>query len=422
MKKLCFAILAGLVILAAVAPAAAQYNRPYFAATLGTGNQMANGTVYVRYYVPGYGTVTPSGSSSTCPTSAAGATVSWNATLRACALRFLAAGGYKGFEDNIFKDQLGGAVHYGVLDLQTGGGTAGHIGYYFWAGRAVNNTGDPGSLFSGANCAGTLASTCLGQGNTTSSTGYGLTNTPLGPINPLGGLRPIPVPKVISVTKDADPGTDATISLNWGLDVKGWSLEQTEFGPATYQVMGLAKAVVGSQCVAPTDLEYDTPLAGDVAHPYGPITGLTLDAKVSDFGKTKNDNFCYYFALKPIYDASFPVVSINWSANSTGVVFGGLASSITNTSATISKGKVVTVTWKTTLSECMQGYNVLRSFNQTGPFIKVNRTLVPDRHGPASYTYIDVLKTPEKNLWYVIEGIGCDQSIDKTQPFQAKKK
>jgi len=438
MKKLCFALLVGLVVLAAVAPAAAQ-NRGYFSSVVATSNQMPNGTVYNRYYVPAYGTVSPSGGATVCPTAATGSTISWNATLRACAMRFLgpATGvqGYNGYIDNINKDQLGGVVHYGLHDLQTGSGTASHIGYYFWAGRAVNNTGDANSVFNGLNCAGTGAQTCLGQGNATTSTGYGLVNTPLGPINPLGGLRPIPVPLIDSVAKDPDPGTDAVINLNWHLDVKGWVLEGTDFGPATYQVTGLAKAVVGGACVAPTEVEYDAPLAGDAKVVWGdmngdgtrdnPVVGTVLAARVSDFGKTKNDSFCYYFALKPIYTSGEvvgTVTSLYYSANSTGVVFGGLASGITGASATITKNKIVTIAWKTTLAECVQGYNVLRSFSQNGPFVKVNRTLIPDRHGPASYSYIDVLQKPEKTLWYEIEAISCDQSVARTPAFSAKKK
>jgi len=419
MKKLCFAFLVGLVVLAAVAPAAAQ-NRSYFASVVGTGNQMPNGTVYSRYYVPGFATVSPSGGATVCPTAATGSTISWNATLRACAMRFLgpATGtqGFSGYLDNINKDQLDGAIHYGLHDLQTGAGTPGHIGYYFWSGRAVNNTGDPASVFNGANCAGTTAATCLGQGSTTSSTGYGQINAgPINILNPLGGLRPLPVPRVQSTTPAGG------INLDWPIDVKGWSLDGTEFGPAKYQVYGLAKPAVGNVCTPPTEAEY----FGAGAHVYPIQAARVLVANVADFGYTTTDSVCYYFALMAIYnDADFvpPVTSLYLSANSTGVVFGGLASSITNMSATITKNKVVTVTWRTTLSECVQGYNVLRSFSQTGPFVKVNRALIPDRHGPSNYNYIDVLQKPEKTLWYQIEGISCDQSVERTPAFPAKKK
>lgn len=148
------------------------------------------------------------------------------------------------------------------------------MGYYFVTGRSVSQTGDPGSALHVLNCAGTLPSTCVGQGNMQNATGTSITGTSLGTIDPIGGFRPIPVPLVDNVnwsTGEISLVWNAASSVNDPLSI-------------TYGLLGTAKD-------APSDpgseSEYVVPLGG--------FSGTSGVVNTSAFGFGPEEPKCYYF-------------------------------------------------------------------------------------------------------------------------------
>lgn len=358
--------------------------------------------VFHRIWHPAVDSVSPGGDTN-C--TAGNQFVGFDAATRSCESKFFTpktgATGYRGYIEDIGNDgKPAGDVRYIAWDAQTGGGSASHTGYYFFAGKAVN-IGET-STWNGANCAGTAAATCLAQGNDSNAAGSSVGNTPLGTVANINGFRPIPVPTVQSVNKATG---DMVLTWQAASDANGT-------GQLSYDVFGVAK----TSCTAPADTEF----TGGIRN----VVGTTTTVNTSAFGKGPNDPACYYFALKLHYpNAGVSVVTSRYvSANSQGVVFGGLAATVTNIEAKLMGRSGVAVTWKTSLEDGVKGFYVTRSFTATGTFERVSG-LIAAKGQPSTYSYIDsaipTLPAKGDGIYYKIETSDIDNNIASYGPVKA---
>lgn len=394
-RKLLFVSLV-LVLGIGAAEAASQ---PYFASVMNSGNVGTN--VYNRDYNPGFATVTPS--SGNCASSAT--IVGFDSATRSCQLKFNTANqGYRGSNNDIQGD-LGtdGQLHYVVFDWEQNAGLANHAGFYFWAARTVT-TGETAQWFT-AGCSGTLTQTCIGQGTTATSNGMDVANTPLGDILPVGGFRPMPVPIVGS----ADKITGA-INLTWrdasALGVGGQ--------PPSYRLVGIAK----DSCTAPFASEFGA------GHVYADNPGLSFTANTNNFGFAPTVPKCYYFALQLVFPPalSTPVVSRYFSANSAGVVMGGLATTFSSIKVSPFKNGV-DVTWTTSLEDGTRGFYVTRAAGAGQPFERVS-PLIQANGQPSTYHYLDVTvgaAARNRALWR-IEALDADDNASASDAVPMTRK
>lgn len=388
-------LLGGLVVLvvafAAAMPANAAAQAFYMSVvTPQEGNQ------YVRYYQTGNDKVNPNCQFACSTPNVCEAPycrqVQYNAT----------AGGYRGYLEDIANyDGVAGTNYLAVWDTEKGTGGS-HAGYYLFGGGPVS-PGQTSAAFA-TGCTGTAAGTCLAQGNATNANGTAIPQTPLGTLNPVGGLRPIPVPKVSGVDT-----VGGGMTLSWEAAT---GLNGAAGATIAYDVVGLAKTTC-------------TPPAGDefVGAPRR-VSGLTTTFNVADFGNTPATPACYYFALKLVYPnaGATPVVSRFFSANSQGVAFGGLSGSVVNIQARMAGRSGVAVTWNTSLEDGLQGFHVLRSFTIDGKYEAVS-SLIPAKGEPSSYSYMDTAlpqgKVGGTGVYYQIQTVDSSEQTALFGPVKA---
>lgn len=399
-KKLALALVGVAVLVAAAAPASAD-SRVYYGSVQETGATAFGNNVYARTYNPGFATVSPG--LGACNSS--GTIVGRDDATRSCQLKFNSAGlgGYRSHSDDIFNDNGTSGQRRIVVFDAVSGTNASRVGYYFIAGRSVSQTGDPNSAHNTAGCTGSLAQTCVGQGNNSNASGSAIANTPLGTISNGGGFRPIPVPLVTSANR-----TTGDIVLSWAE-----ASSVNDVLAIAYELVGVAKDAASPPA---SEAEYTVPL-GSFSAP-----GATVNTSAFGFGPTVPK--IYYFAIRLVYPSAggTRVASRFLSANSAGVTFGGLAATVTNIRAKLVGGQGIAVSWDTSLEDGVKGFYVTRSFTQNGTYERVSG-LVAAKGQPSSYTFIDTNvpagQVRATGVYYKIDTVDVDDQLQSFGPAKA---
>lgn len=335
-------------------------------------NSDVGAPVYVRYFTPSVTGWNLGGGVTQGPCTVAAGT--YDAGTAYCQIVFNTHNtpntGYRGQAENIFNFQKDyGTVFYAVFDMEQGTGTASHAGYYFAAAKGVQ-TADTGAWWL-TDCGGTnTPSSCLGQGNATNAAGTAQTVTAAGTVNPIGGFRPIPVPKPVF---DSPSGN---LALSW----TAASIVSPDSSAAALSYdLYVAKKACGSSV-----LSTDYALLKNV-------TGTSTSVAKADLALSGNT--CAWFAIGLHYPSAgtTAVASRYLSANSLPVSYDASAATVTGLRATYMRNLGVQVTFKTTSESNTQGFYIARSFSANGPFVRVS-PLIAAKGEANSYTYMDATR------------------------------
>lgn len=415
MKKLGLILVAAALLIVAV-PALAD-NQAFEASVLQTGD-LGAGTVYQKYWTAGKpdinancgppaGTCGASGAS--CQTDSLGQLV--------CPLTYSAknAGGYRGYSENLFNfgDTASGTTFNSTFEYQTGAGSATHTGYYAWVTGPVNagetSTWNATSL----DCAGSGGSACFGVGTSNNSKDY--TGTPQGTITKKGGLSPIPAPRAFDIDGDGNAytkgGVKGTFQLKW--DAVTSVGKAAGASPTGYDLYFAKTAGACGAQPAETAFTFLKTVAQAQAEVGFAEVGMT----------SATDPSCVTFALKIRYGAAASNVVISRFLSANGQSFGpGSAATVYDIAAKYIGRTNVEVSWKTSLEDGVQAFNVLRSTSQNGAFQKIGT--VPAKGTASSYSFIDTLTAPAgpvavSGLFYKIESIDIDNSATAYGPVKA---
>lgn len=379
-------------------------------ADLGSGAKVA-----VRYYTPGNALINANGEGA-C-TGAQGTLVvdGGRADGRYCEVGFRTngTGTYKGYNEDIANyDGASGPTYLAVWDMQTGAGTGDHIGYYFLASLPVT-INDGGSNWQNTDCGGTIAQTCLGQGNGSNSTGTATGPVPAGGatggnVGPQGGFRPIPAPTVSSYT-----AATGDIVLNWNA-ASSFNTAQ----PIQYELFSTRSAPTGNQCAQVSETAFS-------GAPLQTLTGTTTTVNRS---AVPGSGDCITFAIRLKYPnaGGTPVSGRYVSANSQGVYVGagGLSANVFNIVAKWTNATNIAVSFQTSLEDGVRGFYVTRSFTANGQYSRVSQ-LIPAKGEPSSYTFIDTVSAPAgmtkaAGVFYKIESLDIDDAVQAYGPAKAQ--
>jgi hypothetical protein len=260
----------------------------------GQPNCIAPDDIWIRYYVAGASVGAGGDGGAATEANCTTTFVNDGGNDVYCAGNFIdKKGGFQGYTDDVFNyGQGSGARAYTTFDLQTGGGTASHVGYYAWGSGVI--TGDPSGWFN-RDCTGTNANDCAGQTAATDGTGSDQADVPGGPITPIGGMRPIPVPRVTAVTPTTAP---ATIELTWDAVVANTDGDTGAATPATpgYIVRYAVNAQAAGACPSVSDVDLFN--GGALAVTTG--TSAVVDV-ATDLGVAVGSENCVTFGLQIQY-------------------------------------------------------------------------------------------------------------------------
>ena len=87
--------------------------------------------------------------------------------------------------------------------------------------------------------------------------------------------------------------------------------------------------------------------------------------------------------------------------------------------------KSITLTWRTETEVNNLGFNIYRSEKEEGPFIKINKSLIPSAGNsamPNEYQFIDKKVTKDQTYFYYIEDFDIFGKRDKTKILQVTAK
>jgi len=389
MKMRLLLVLTGLLLVAGTVLAAT----PFEAALL---NEATNlGTVYQRYYLAA-DSVIGGGVTAACASvdtvDPRSCKLTWNSAKQA----------YRGYTENTSNWTNGGEgkTYYSIFDYASS--TA---GFYAIVGGVVN-TGQKDSWFS-ANCTGTVAASCIGQGTSADASTHPVASTPVGTITNVGGLRPIPVPTVSGYDRAA-----GNITLNW---VPAGNVVGDTSAPISYSLFYALTDRSGTTCTVPA---FGT---GFVALQDFGAPGAVVN--VAQLGLGAAPDKCVTFALKLRFaDAlTLPVYTRFFSANgqTTFLGLGGLAGSVTDLNARRVGARAVSISWRTSLEDGLQSFNVLRSVNGAA-YEQVGT--VAAKGTPSKYTYMDSKLPVERgpvSVMYKLQTVDSSAQVAEYGPVKA---
>ncbi len=393
MKKLGFVILL-LGFLAA--PALAQ-NQPFEASVIQTGNQ-GNLTVFQRYWTEVKPDVSP-GCAGACGSGGANCDLT-DPAQPTCKLSYnTTRNAYRGYSEQMlnFGSPGNGTVFNSLFEYQANAGSATHTGFFAWA-RGAASEGET-SLWYEPGCAGTNGTSCIGNPGTADAIDEA--NTPQGVIAKRGGLQPIPVPKASA------QGTRDSFPLSWtAVTSDGKAAGAAVLGYDLY----VAKT---SACAAPTEAQFTflRTVAG---------TSTTVTSAEAGLGADDTPTFALKIRFPGTFDGK--VITTKYlSAN--GQCFGrGLASTVYDLAARHVGGTNVEVTFKTSLEDGVQSFDIMRATTQNGEFTKVGN--VAAKGEASSYSFIDAIQVPQgqvraTGLFYKVVAIDVDNGTSSYGPVKA---
>ncbi len=413
MKKLGITLVAATILVLAI-PAMADL-QPFEASVTQTGDLGAL-TVYQKYWTSAKPDVS-SNCLGACGTNGVNCD-NTDPNQPVCKLTYSAklANGYRGYSDNIgnYGDAAAGTVFQATFEYETNAGAANHTGYFAWVSGAVN-VGDTSAWNASAlDCVGSNGTSCIGQAST--NTSRATSNTPIGTIGKLGGFSAIPVPRATDIDGDGNAytkgGVKGTFQIGW--DAVTSSGKNPGLAPLGYDIY-FSKST-GACGTAPASNGFTF---------LKTVTTAQAEVGFAEVGLgSASDPACVTFALKVRFGATSDnkvIVSRYLSAN--GQSFGTAgAASVYDVAAKYIGRTNVEVSWKTSLEDGVQAFNVLRATSQNGAFQKVGT--VPAKGTASSYSFIDTLTAPAgpvaaTGLFYKLEAIDMDNSATSYGPVKA---
>ncbi|NJN64384.1 MAG: hypothetical protein HC882_05525 [Acidobacteria bacterium] len=421
-RKIIIAAL-GLAALVAFAPAAS-------AQTVNLESTLQNidatpGIPYLRYYTPDPVSrrVTPGGRSVCTPANGLDwlgpATPDLESTQNACGAAYKSAKrAYRAYSDALsnFPPAGVGTIFYVVWDMQSGTG-ADRTGYYAWAGN-VAQTGRTYDAFN-EQCTGVVSGVCLGPVNPASAAGTenpfvpGTAGTLDATLNPFGGLRPIPVPRI---GNDGATPVDP-ILLNW---VAASGTGTLGGGVAQYDLYFAKDSTTDGACTA---------RAGQFNF-LKTVAETQTSVALSEIGEAVGNPSCVAFAIRlrfPSAGGVNPIISLNLSRAGQAIVLDGgvTAAEVYDLAARRVGAAQLEVSWKTSLEDGVRGFYVTRSFTENGAFQRVSG-LIAAKGEPSAYSFIDTaiagnarIPAGVTGVYYKIEAIDIDDNVTPFGPVRA---
>lgn len=398
MKKI-LGIALGLVLLVGLAPSAQAQPAIFEASGFLTDTDV--GTIWLRYFStqPGVTDITAGGSDLACR---GGFEV--EGEQRYCGGNFRAKKqAYRWYADNVLNyGGNNGDEYHAVLDYLDG-----DTGYYSWADKNVSNIAT--TDWKTVDCQGLVGQDCLGPFNQDSAAGSDQTDVPGGPIAPIAGLRPIPVPKVVGTTPET--GGVESIDLDWD-DVNS----------------------IGKATPAEYDVHYATDATGDGSCTPGAFTFLktvSLSEAVVDLATEipevdPGSSNCVQFKVAIRYPAAGGTVEMTSrylsGAGQAVIVDGGATLANIKFTAIYLGNSQVQITVDVEGAKGDETIEVVRGLRAEGPFETVESfTPAP---GDGSYPVVDTLDRRAiaasqlrgaTGLWYQVNVISGDK-VDSLSP------
>lgn len=401
-----------LAVLAFASPGAVSAQTP-FESSVHDFTSDSPGVIYQRYFAALSGGVNPSATNN-C--GANGANVEPADGIDYCKLvtRVVSTAFYRGYAENTSAFGIvppDGQEYQSLFDMQTGAGTSAHIGYFGWTAKTVNPSDT--AKASDKNCVGTGSVSCLGNANRANAVDRsGVPNHDGGGtgVDRIGGLSPIPIPRVNSFI------------LASGAGVLGWDIATSNTGGKTAAGYDLYSALTVPNgqggCVLPSEAEFVF---------FRSVATNSAAFNRSDLGSTPGDHKCVTFALRIKYgnNTNGPLFSRYLSANGQPIYLDGYgaAASVYDITARWSGASNITVSWNTSLEDGLRGFYVTRATLAQGPYVRVSSLIAAHRE-PSQYTVVDVVRWQGvqrgTGLYYKIETIDIDDRAESFGPAKVR--